>query len=157
MNQLGYVPEAGIKSAYLYHWAGDRGPIDYSAYEGRPFHLVNQSDGSIAFSGEVAFRADQAVENQRASVNPGGLYGSPVWECDFSEFQIAGDTEYRVVVPGLGCSFPFVVDPDVYRSAFVTTLRGLYHHRSGPARGLPYSTMEKPEDHIPGQDRYHSL
>ena len=38
-----------------------------------------------------------------------------------------------VAVEGIGCSFPFRIDADVYREAFRTVARGLYHNRSGIA------------------------
>lgn len=154
VNQVGYASESGMKFAYLYHWAGDLGPIDYSKYEGQPFHVVRHSDGGVVFIGSIAFRGEAGPETGSDGENPVGYYGANVWECDFSEFRPEGSEEYRIVVPNLGCSFPFVVGPDAYREAFTTTLRGLYHHRSGPARGLPWSVVEKPADHIPGQDGF---
>jgi endoglucanase len=54
-----------------------------------------------------------------------------VWQCDFSAFREPG--EYVVGVEGVGCSYPFKIDPDVYRTAFTTTMRGLYQQRCGTA------------------------
>ena len=57
--------------------------------------------------------------------------GAEVWQCDFGAFARPG--RYVIAVEGVGCSFPFRIDPDVYREAFRVTCRGLYHNRSGIA------------------------
>ncbi len=144
VNQIGFVPSARLKYAYVYHWMGTFGAADLSSYAGRPFHLVDTSSGAVAYTGQVAFRKSNSVE----CFHGDRYYNSDVWECDFSSFSQPG--EYRVVVEGIGCSFPFSIDNDAYHDAFYTAVRGLYHQRSGPARGAPYSSHPKPEDHMPG-------
>ena len=130
VNTLGYVPDAPQKYAYVYHWMGDGGPLDLKAYEGRPFHLIETSSGATVFSGQVHFRmAKENPETAHKSDSPpyGNFLGADVWECDFSGFQRPGT--YVVAVEGIGCSWPFRIDPDVYRSGL----------RDGGPRPLPQS------------------
>ena len=41
VNQIGYNPGATEKFGYVYHWAGDKGGINLSAYSGKNFYLLN--------------------------------------------------------------------------------------------------------------------
>ena len=131
VNLLGYVPGAPQKYAYAFHWMGDLGSLDLAAYQGRAFRLIDQQTGATAFTGQLAFRksATQAETGQTADTPNGNYLGAEVYECDFSSFSRPGT--YVVAVDGIGCSFPFQVKPDVYREAFRTVIRGLYHNRSG--------------------------
>jgi endoglucanase len=153
VNQIGFTPTANQKYAYLYHYAGDLGGLDFGALENSDFHLIKaDGSGQVVFTGKVAFRSPQMSESNQGDAS---YYGSPVWECNFSSYQAPGN--YRISIPGVGFSYDFEIEPDVYREAFFTSVRGLYHQRSGAARGLPYSTYEKPEDHIPGLNGYQVL
>jgi len=148
VNTLGYVPDAPQKYAYVYHWMGEGGPLELNAYEGRPFHLVETSSGSDVFSGQVRFRmGKENSETAHRSDSPpyGNFLGADVWECDFSTFHRPGS--YVVAVESIGCSWPFRIDPDVYRPAFVTVARALYHNRSGIALRQPYTEFERPAPH----------
>jgi endoglucanase len=150
VNTLGYVPAASQKYAYVYHWLGDGGPLDLQAYEGRPFRLVETSSGAEAFRSQMRFRmSKENQETAQKSDSPpyGNFLGADVWECDFSSFQRPGT--YVVAVEGIGCSWPFRLDPDIYRTAFVTVARALYHNRSGLALQQPYTEFERPAPHHP--------
>lgn len=150
VNTLGYVPAAPEKYAYLYHWMGDRGPLDLKAYEGRAFHLVETNTGARVFSGQVHFRMSKTnTETFHKADSPpfGNFLGADVWECNFSKFERPGG--YVVAVEGVGCSWPFRIDPDVYRPAFVTVARALYHNRSGIALQQPFTEFERPAPHHP--------
>jgi endoglucanase len=145
VNQIGFVPASPQKFAYIYQYAGDYGDVDFSTFENKPFDVIRQSDGVVAWSGVVKFRSEKKSETNQGEAS---YYGSAVWECDFSAFQASG--EYRISVPGVGCSFPFEIKKDVYRSAFRVSTRGFFHQRSGPDRGLPHTKWAKPVDHMPG-------
>ncbi|HVK05757.1 MAG TPA: cellulase N-terminal Ig-like domain-containing protein, partial [Armatimonadaceae bacterium] len=150
VNTLGHVPDAPAKFAYVYHWMGDRGPLDLKAYEGRPFHLIDRATGKKAFTGRVRFRgAREAQETFHKSDSPphGNFLGADVWECDFSAFKTPGT--YVAAVEGVGCSWPFKVEADVYRPAFRTVARALYHNRSGIALAKPHTEFERPAPHHP--------
>jgi len=149
VNQIGYAPIAPQKYAYVFHWAGDLGGIDFSNYTGHAFHLINQQTGATNFTGPLAYRAaytnvDTGSAGQTLNNN---FEGSDVYQCDFSSFTNSG--AYVVEVDGIGCSFPFQVGPDVYRPAWFTTVRGLYHNRSGIALTAPYTTWLRPAPHNP--------
>ena len=151
VNNLGYVPAAPLKAGYLYHWAGDRGGLDFSDFAGQPFYLIDTTDNSVSFTGTVAFRkpADN-VETLRMDPNETpdqNFQSAAVWECDFSTFTTPGS--YRLSVPGVGASFPFELAADVYRTPYVATMRALYHNRSGIAKTEPYTSFTRPADHNP--------
>ncbi|MDQ3813321.1 MAG: glycoside hydrolase family 9 protein, partial [Armatimonadota bacterium] len=66
---------------------------------------------------------------------------------DFSSFATPG--RYRVVVEGVGCSYPFEIGADVWRRAFWVQMKGLYNQRSGMELGPPYTDFKKPRDMHP--------
>jgi endoglucanase len=150
VNTLGYVPTASQKFAYLYHWAGDWGGVDLKAYAGRSFHVLDSTSGKKVFSGQVRFRkGKENAETASKSDSPphGNFLGADVYECDFSTFRAPG--KYRVAVEGIGCSWDFEIAPDVYRAAFRSVTRALYHNRSGIALTKPYTEFERPAPHHP--------
>jgi endoglucanase len=149
VNTLGYVPDAPQKFGYLYHWLGDQGGLDIRPFVGQAFHVIDTSTGKRAFSGKVAFRmAKSQQETAQRTDTPGGNFlGADVAECDFSRFSTPGT--YVLSVEGVGCSWPFKIDPDVYRPAFLATARALYHNRSGIALKKPYTEFERPVPHHP--------
>lgn len=143
VNLLGHVPDSA-KYAYIYHWAGDLGSVDLAWLKGRTFNLIDTVSGAIAWTGEVTFRApaDQLETTQLNDTPKGNFLNAEVWQCDFSACTKPGT--YVVAVEGIGASFPFAIHPDVYREAFRTTARGLYHNRSGIALTKPYTEYERP-------------
>jgi hypothetical protein len=150
VNLLGYVPGAPRKFGYLYHWLGDKGGLDLKAYEGSAFELIDSSTGRAAFSGKLKFRmpaTQQETFHKSDSPPDGSFLKADVYECDFSAFEQPG--KYVLSVQGIGCSFPFEVSPDVYRQAFRTMARGLYHNRSGIPLERPYTEFTRPAPHNP--------
>lgn len=152
VNQVGFLPEANLKFGYLYQWMGTGGPLDLDGYAQTKFHLIDNSSGDIVYSGTITKRRDietQANIVDTYSETDGPFYcGADVWQCDFSDFSEPG--EYRLMVEKMGSSFPFKIAKDVYREPYFVTVRGLYHHRSGPERTMPYSKWYKGVDHMPG-------
>ncbi|MEK7475752.1 MAG: glycoside hydrolase family 9 protein [Candidatus Coatesbacteria bacterium] len=150
VNLMGYVPGAPSKYAYVHHWMGDRGSLDLKAYAGHVFRLVDLDSGKEAFRGRMAFRspADRPETfHQADSPSDGNFLKAGVYECDFSSFGTPG--RYAVEVEGIGRSFPFRIDADVYREAFRTVARGLYHNRSGIELKPPYTEYARPAPHNP--------
>lgn len=149
VNLVGHVPGAPQKFAYVYHWMGDRGGLDLKPYQGKMFHLVDKKTGASAFSGPLRFRFSKTtVETAHPYDSPNGNFlGSDVYDCDFSAFSIPGT--YVVSVEGIGCSFPFKVEPDIYREAFFTVVRGLYHNRSGIELTTNHTRWPRPAPHNP--------
>ena len=149
VNTVGYAPIAPKKFAYVYNWLGDKGGLDLSSYVGKRFWLVNRVSGKADFEGKLTFRMPaHNAETQHLDETPSGNYqDADVYECDFSAFNKPGS--YVVAVEGIGASFPFKIDADVYREPFVTITRGLYHNRSGIALTKPYTSFERPAPHNP--------
>lgn len=150
VNLIGTTPDAPSKFGYIYHWAGDKGPVDFGPWNGKPFHVLDAQSRKAVFSGKVAFRrgADNA-ETFHVSDSPphGSFLKAPVWECDFSSFAKPGN--YVLSVPGIGTSFPFEIGADVYRPVFQATARALYHNRSGIALTQPFTEFVRPAPHNP--------
>jgi hypothetical protein len=149
VNLLGYPPSAPQKYASVFQWMGDRGSLNLSNYAGRAFRLIDQSSKTAVFTGSLVFRKSATqVETGNAADTPNGNFlGADVYECDFSTFTNQG--RYVIAVDGIGCSFPFRIAPDVYREAFRTTVRGLYHNRSGIELKEPFTTFTRPAPHNP--------
>jgi endoglucanase len=156
INQLGYLPRARQKYGYISHWMGDLGPLSLEEYSNGQFQLIRTDTGETVFSGPISKQKDLRTggpdTGQTAETPNGNFVGADVWQCDFSQFQTPG--EYRLVVDGIGSSYPFQVGNDVYRQAFYTTTRGLYHQRSGIDLVEPYTHWPRKADHrigvVPG-------
>jgi len=150
VNLLGYVPSAPQKYGYVYLWLGDKGGLELKPYEGNVFRVIDQATGKSVFSGKMAFRApatQQETFHKSDSPPDGNFLKADVYECDFSGFKSPG--KYVLSVQGIGCSFPFSISPDIYREAFRTMTRGLYHNRSGIALEKPYTEFTRPAPHNP--------
>jgi hypothetical protein len=146
-NVVGYDVASPAKYGYIYHWAGDLGGQDFASLGGKPFQLLNNTTGAVAFTGTIAFRKSATNEETGQALNtPNKNYlGAAVWECDFTAFTTPGT--YRLSVPGLGCSYPFPLQPDAYRKAFHAAMKGLYNNRSGIALETPYTKIPRPAPH----------
>lgn len=146
VNLIGYAT-SGVKFGYLYQWMGDGGSLDIRPLNGKPFELI--SNGKAAFTGKLAWRgAKTQPETGLAADTPGANFiGADVLDADFSAFTTPGS--YVLSVPGVGCSFPFKIGDDVYRPAFTTVTRALYHNRSGIELKKPYTEFERPAPHNP--------
>lgn len=149
VNQIGFVPDAQQKFAYVSHWMGELGSLSLDDYSGNTFWLIDLATGNAAFQGSMnlRFRKTQ-IETGQTGETPGENFtAADVWECDFSNFSTPG--EYVVAVEGIGSSFPFRIAKDVYRDVYITTTRGLYHHRAGIAKEPPFTDWFFPADHHP--------
>ena len=155
VNQIGYAPQAPVKLAYLSHWMGDLGPTDLSDYNGRHFSLATIGPGAmeVKYRGEIVLRKKLETDGPDCGYPDHAPYGSytdaDVYVCDFSDFAEPG--EYVLVVDNMGASFPFRIDKDVYREAFYTTIRGLYHQRCGTALEEPYTHWTRGRCHHPAE------
>ncbi|TWT83499.1 Endoglucanase D precursor [Planctomycetes bacterium CA13] len=156
-HQIGYRPDDPAKQAFLSCWLGTGGVLRLP--ESMRFSLVDEASGRIVFEGrsERHFPADQPELMARDA----NFNGTDVARCDFSRFSEPG--RYRVVVDGVGCSFPFEIGDHVWQTAFLTQMRGLYHQRSGVELGPPYTDFRKPRDMHPAdgypvtQSKYRSV
>ena len=150
VNQLGFIPESEKKYAYISQWMGERGGFESNDLNGRAFYLVSSANKKIVYNGIVRKYSDFETARPDVPVNEsirGSVSGADIWECDFSAYSKPG--EYRIVVEGMGCSYDFEIDPDIYRYAFYYACRGLFHQRSGIEREAKYTKWTRPADHNP--------
>ena len=149
VNNVGYDPAGNAKYGYVYHWMGTRGGLDLSSYAGASFQLINQATGNADFTGTLTFR--KAADNQESPYTDqtpdGNFLGAEVYECNFSGF--GGTGTYVLSVDGIGCSFPFELNSNVYDEVFYWTMKGLYQNRSGIALEAPYTDQPRPAPHNP--------
>ena len=153
VNQTGYAPQAPVKYAYLSHWMGDLGALALDGYARSTFYIVEEKTRTVFYSG--AIRQRKSLQNDgpdsgwETHAPHGSFTGADVWVADFSNFNRPG--EYRLFVERIGCSYPFRLDDDVYREAYYTTIRALYHQRCGVALEAPYTQWTRPRCHHPAE------
>ncbi len=149
VNIIGYSPMAPAKYSYLYHWAGDKGPLDLTAYVGKPFTVADKNSGQAVFTGTVAFRKPTTTtETGQPGETPFNSFSATdVYECDFSSLTTPG--EYVLSVDGIGCSFPFKVGSDAYNEPFYWTMKGLYQNRSGIELKAQHTDFPRKAPHNP--------
>jgi endoglucanase len=138
VSQIGFRPDDPAKVAFLSCWKGSGGPQAYAP--GMPFEIVDEAAGTTVLKGTAMLSkamADQSEDAYKKNHN-----GTDVFLLDFSALERPGS--YRVVVPGVGCSYPFAVAAEVWQKAFIVSARGFYHQRSGIAMGPPFTTYERP-------------
>ena len=144
VNQIGFRPDDPAKFAFVSCWMGTGGALALPA--NIKFSVVNDKTGAIEYSNSSSdiWRADKPETMQtEAKFN-----GTDVARLDFSAFKKAG--VYRVVVDGIGASYPFPIGTDVWTKAFLVQMKGLYNQRSGMELGPPDTTFKKPRDLFPG-------
>lgn len=147
-NQVAYVA-SGPKVAYLCWWTG-QGCISFD--EATDFHLVDESTGLTAFSGEVVldgydrtwagrhlFYAEDPEGNRRVvdegdELEPGEIlheqpYGTDIHSMDFTSFSTEGT--YHIYVPTVGSSYPFRISGAAFDDIGYTMARGLTLQRDG--------------------------
>lgn len=131
VDQVGYLPNAP-KIALV------------SAPGSNPqkFSVKRTSDNSIALEGKLS----SAVHDANS--------GDDVQTADFSALHEAG--RYYIDVPGVGRSWNFDVDPNVYARAYKLAMLGFYGQRCGTAvdLGPEFPGYKHPACHLKGE--FHS-
>jgi endoglucanase len=112
VSQIGFRPDDPAKVAFLSLWMGSGGPAIYTA--GTPFRVVNDATGKVVFDGKIAL--SKAGEDKTEDPYNRNYSGTDVYLMDFSELQTPG--RYRVLVDGIGGSYPFEIREGVWRDAF---------------------------------------
>jgi len=136
VNQVGYMPTLS-KKAMIGYYLGSLGEMPITSANG--FSIVDASSGATVFTGALTLRPDVGY-----SYTP--IPYQHVYEADFSAFQTPG--EYKLVVPGLGASFPFLIDDGVAATIARTYELGMYHQRSGTNNVFPFTRFTHDPDHI---------
>ncbi len=143
--QIGYRPDDPLKDAFLSVWLGTGGGFEYSS---PPAFRVLDAAGKTALSGKAELSKAKDATEKMWKGNEANYEKTAVYRLDFSALTAPGT--YRVVVDGVGSSYPFVIGRDTWRKAFVTQMRGLLNERSGVELGMPYTKFHKPRDFYPG-------
>jgi endoglucanase len=137
VSHVGFHPGDPVKVAFLSTWMGSGGPLDYG--EGLDFWVVDTQTGEVAFEGRTTLAKSM---NEAEDASGRNFNGTNVYTMEFDELDQEG--EFVVVVEGVGRSYPFQIDREVWRRAFYVSARGLYHQRSGIELGEPYTTYRRP-------------
>lgn len=150
ISNIGYEKDAVHKTADVYLWLGDGGERDFSRFTGQAWHLYNVTTEKIAYSGKLNFRMKNKPEPQLEK----DFTGADVWECDFSAFTSPGT--YRLVIEGIGSSYPFEIGHDLFNQAFKTAMQGMFYQRMGcetePAGDFPKSRQPLFKQGVDPQD-----
>ncbi len=144
VNLLGYHPDQNEKIALLSMWLGTGGDANLSDL--KEFEVVDDKSGRSVFKGPIKLRKEATPGKKTAILpatesDPADLPMS-VYEVDFSAVKDPG--VYRVVVPGLGSSFPFRIDDSVWQDAARYSALGFLNHRSGIELGPPHTDFKRP-------------
>jgi len=151
ISQVGFRPDDPAKRAYLSQWMGFGGGIDYSDLT--EFSLIDES-GREVYTGKIVEQHDAKPTFLGGSAI---ACNSAVYEMDFSDFETPGC--YRVLVPQLGCSFPFSIGTEsTWLRGFKAGMNALFCQRSGIETGKPYTNFSRPRCYHPddGKKVYHS-
>ncbi|MGB2820236.1 MAG: glycoside hydrolase family 9 protein [Phycisphaerae bacterium] len=131
VNQVGYLPDAPRKYAYLGCHLYEHGPMDLSRAE--RFKVVSAATGEVVLTGPVRLREkDPRFAPRDRARDPAGrpvICGEDVYEMDLGDLKAEG--EFFISVPGVGRSWTFRHGRDVYGEAFYIACRGLFHQRCG--------------------------
>jgi endoglucanase len=143
VNQLGFDPDDAAKVAFLSTWTGTGGAVNYQA--GTKFWLINEQTGQKDYEGQIQLsKSKDDLTEQFINKN---LSKTDVYMMDFSAFKTTG--KYRVAVDGVGTSFPFEINDQVWNQAFKTSVKGMYNQRSGIAMTEPYTNAIRPRSFHP--------
>ncbi len=145
VNQTGYLP-GSPKKALVGYYLGSLGEMELGADatnvartrtsgQGKAnetsinsFSIIDASSGKAVYEGRLSPRPDRGF--------PFECY-QRVLEADFS--KLATTRRYRLFVPGLGASYPFVIDDGVAGAFARAYALGIYHQRCGAANQLPFT------------------
>lgn len=136
VNQEGYVPSFP-KKAMVGYYLGNLGEMPIPAAGG--FALIDANTGAQVFQGPLTLRQDVGYTYTPTPYQQ-------VYVADFSAFTTPG--EYRLKVPGLGASLPFLIDEGVAMSFARAYALGLYHQRCGTNNVLPFTRFTHDPCHI---------
>lgn len=142
VSQVGFRPDDPAKVAFLSTWMGNGGPLDYP--EGLNFQVIHTDSQQAVYTGQtqLAQSKDEPEDPRKRNYTL-----TDVYQMEFSSVQQPGN--YQVCVETVGCSFPFAIAPNTWQDAFKTSIRGLYHQRSGIELGPPHTDVERPRPFHP--------
>ena len=142
VSHLGFHPEDPAKVAFLSTWLGPEGK-GLSYQEGQTFFLVDEG-GNKVYEGKIALSKSQEEAEDKRGRN---YNGTDVYIADFSDFKQRG--KFKVVVEGVGTSFPFEIGDRTWENAFQVSMEGLYTQRSGIELRPEFSDYSAPRSFHP--------
>ena len=142
VSHIGFAPQETAKVAFLSTWMGSGGRLEYGA--DLRFSVIDEKTNRKVFTGKTQLSRTSLENEDPRSRN---YTNTDVYLIDFTPVQAAG--KYRVCVEAIGCSLSFQISPDVWKNAFYTSARGLYHQRSGIALTKPYTNWTRPRPFNP--------
>ncbi len=143
VNQVGFHPLDEPKVAFLSCWLGTGGAVPRT--DTTPFHLLDAA-GQEVFRGNGTITT-RAQDNESLPNQPRNLNLTDVVLMDFTSVKTPGT--YRLVVPGIGSSYPIVIAEDVWSNTFTHVMKGFYHQRSGLELKPPYTNFHRPRNMHP--------
>lgn len=147
VTQLGFHPKDLVKVGYLSLWKGDGGAQDYSNF--KSFSIIDES-GDTVYEGNI----ELSLSKEDTESGRGRNYSLvDVYRMDFSRLREPGT--YRIVIDGVGSSYPFVINENIWHEAFEVSMKGLLHHRSGIELGPPFTNYIRPRTMVPGEADFH--
>jgi endoglucanase len=107
--------------------------------QAQDFALKRTSDNAVVFQGKLS----TVVHDSNS--------GDHIQAADFSAFRKSG--RYYIDVPGVGRSWNFAIDPNVYSRAYYLAMRGFYGQRCGMAvdLGPEFPGYAHPACHLKGE------
>lgn len=140
INQVGYLPSARQKYAYLGCWLQEFGAHDFAF--AKTFTVINAQTGAVALTGEVKLREKASRFAKESDGSDGPLItGEDVYELDLGGLKDTG--VFFISVPGVGRSWAFRHDPAVYGEVFYAAMRGLFHQRAAQELQEPYTAWTR--------------
>jgi hypothetical protein len=130
VNQEGYMPNF-VKKAMVGYYVGNLGELTPPKTSG--FTLVDATTGTQVYQGSLVSRLDTGYTYSPAPYQK-------VYEADFTSFNTPG--EYRLLVPGMGASLPFMIDAGISMNFARGYALGLYHQRCGTSTAMPFTRFD---------------
>ena len=136
-NQIGYHPQDPVKRAYLSIWLGTGGSFSFSE---RKFQVIEVDKNEKVYEGKIEIsKKVSEPENFNVKKNHNK---TDVYKMDFSELKKTGN--FKIYVEGIGCSFSFPINEQIWENAFEISMKGILHNRNGIELGPPYTDYERP-------------
>lgn len=144
VNLDGYAP-GDPKVGYLSTWLGDGGSQTYN--EPPAFSLVDDATGETVYTSSATLRSPGTSAEYMLNGTGYNHNLTDIMALDFSDFNLSG--KYRIVVDGIGTSFPFRISSDVWEESVRLVMKGFLHQRSGIELGPPYTDYQRPRNMHP--------
>lgn len=143
-NLYGYEPE-DEKMAFLSSWMGDGGALEFPGE--MQFRIIDLSGNRTVYTGNPELK--QPADEPEYVIN-GKAYNhnqTHIYSMDFSSLRKEGN--YKLVVDGIGCSFDFRIDNNIWENTMRLLMKGFLHQRAGIELGPPYTNYIRPRNMHP--------